>query len=35
MEALVEQCLADYDEAGWKDSAYYGGEDVSALDRLT
>jgi 4-hydroxyphenylacetate 3-monooxygenase len=32
MEALVDQCLADYDEAGWTDSAYHGGEDVSQLD---
>jgi 4-hydroxyphenylacetate 3-monooxygenase len=34
MEALVERCMADYDEDGWKDPAYRGGEDVSALGRL-
>jgi 4-hydroxyphenylacetate 3-monooxygenase len=34
MEALVERCMADYDEDGWKDEAYHGGEDVSALGRL-
>jgi 4-hydroxyphenylacetate 3-monooxygenase len=31
MEALVEQCMADYDENGWKDAAYSGGEDVSVV----
>jgi 4-hydroxyphenylacetate 3-monooxygenase len=35
MEALVDQCLADYDENGWKDDAYHDGADVSILDRLT
>jgi 4-hydroxyphenylacetate 3-monooxygenase len=34
MEALVEQCMADYDEHGWRDAAYVNGEDVAALDRL-
>ena len=34
MEALVEQCMADYDENGWKDPAYHDGSDVSALDRI-
>jgi 4-hydroxyphenylacetate 3-monooxygenase len=34
MEALVEQCMADYDENGWKDPAYHSGEDVSALGRI-
>jgi len=33
MEALVEQCMADYDEDGWTDGAYFSGEDVSALER--
>jgi 4-hydroxyphenylacetate 3-monooxygenase len=33
MEALVEQCMADYDEDGWKDAAYSNGEDVQVLDR--
>jgi 4-hydroxyphenylacetate 3-monooxygenase len=35
MEALVDQCLADYDENGWKDDAYHDGEDISVLDRLS
>jgi 4-hydroxyphenylacetate 3-monooxygenase len=34
MEAFAEQCMADYDEHGWKDPAYHGGEDVSILDRI-
>jgi len=34
MEALVERCMADYDEHGWKDPAYHAGEDISVLDRL-
>jgi hypothetical protein len=34
MDALVEQCMADYDEDGWTDRAYWGSEDVSALARL-
>jgi 4-hydroxyphenylacetate 3-monooxygenase len=32
MEALVEQCMADYDEDGWKDPAYHNGDDVWMLD---
>jgi 4-hydroxyphenylacetate 3-monooxygenase len=35
MEALVERCMADYDENGWKDPAYHSGEDVSVLGKLT
>jgi 4-hydroxyphenylacetate 3-monooxygenase len=34
MEALVDACMADYDEDGWRDPAYHGGEDVSVLGRL-
>ena len=34
MEALVEQCMADYDEDGWKDPAYHDGSDISALERI-
>src|SRR5262245_4168366 len=34
MEALVEQCMADYDENGWKDPAYHNGDDISAVDRI-
>ena len=34
MESLVERCMADYDEDGWKDPAYHDGEDVSALGRM-
>src|SRR6201988_2904802 len=29
MEAFAEQCMADYDEDGWKDEAYRDGGDVS------
>src|SRR6185295_17482383 len=34
MEALVERCMADYDENGWKDPAYHANDDVSALGKL-
>jgi 4-hydroxyphenylacetate 3-monooxygenase len=34
MEAMVERCMADYNEDGWKDRAYHDGEDVSALGRM-
>jgi 4-hydroxyphenylacetate 3-monooxygenase len=34
MEALVESCMADYDEDGWKDSAYYENGDAFALDKV-
>jgi 4-hydroxyphenylacetate 3-monooxygenase len=33
MEALVDKCMADYDENGWKHPAYKDGTDVSALGR--
>ncbi len=29
MEALVDRCMADYDEDGWKDPAYHAASDVS------
>jgi 4-hydroxyphenylacetate 3-monooxygenase len=31
MLGLVEQCMADYDEDGWKHPAYRDGKDVSAI----
>jgi 4-hydroxyphenylacetate 3-monooxygenase len=34
MEALAERCMADYDESGWRDPAYYDGADVTVLDKL-
>ena len=34
MEAFAEQCMADYDEDGWKDPAYHDGSDVSILGKL-
>src|SRR5246127_1282484 len=34
MEALAEQCMADYDEDGWRDRAYRDGSDVSVLGNL-
>jgi 4-hydroxyphenylacetate 3-monooxygenase len=34
MEALAERCMADYDEDGWKDPAYHGGDDVSIVGKL-
>jgi 4-hydroxyphenylacetate 3-monooxygenase len=34
MEALVDQCMADYDEDGWKDPAYHNAGDFSVLDKL-
>ena len=33
MEALVERCMADYDESGWKDPAYRDGSEASVLGR--
>jgi 4-hydroxyphenylacetate 3-monooxygenase len=33
MEALVERCMADYDESGWNDPAYCDGSEVSVLGR--
>jgi 4-hydroxyphenylacetate 3-monooxygenase len=34
MEALAEQCMADYDENGWNHPAYRDGADISVLDQL-
>jgi hypothetical protein len=34
MVELAERCMADYDEDGWKDAAYRGGEDISILGKL-
>jgi hypothetical protein len=28
MEALVDTCMADYDENGWKHAAYNNGDDI-------
>ena len=28
MEALVDKCMADYDENGWKNPAYKNGDDI-------
>jgi 4-hydroxyphenylacetate 3-monooxygenase len=33
MEAFAERCMADYDENGWTDHAYFNGEDMSVLDK--
>jgi 4-hydroxyphenylacetate 3-monooxygenase len=33
MEALVEKCMADYDEDGWKNPAYRDGSDISIVDK--
>ncbi len=33
MIGLAEQCMADYDENGWKHPAYRDGADVSVLGK--
>src|SRR5688572_14879597 len=33
MEALVDRCMADYDETGWKVSHYYSADDVSIVGK--
>ena len=33
MEALVEQCMADYDEDGWRHPAYRDAGDVSIVGK--
>ena len=33
MEALAEQCMADYDEDGWKHPAYKDGADISVVGK--
>jgi 4-hydroxyphenylacetate 3-monooxygenase len=34
MEALAEQCMADYDEDGWKHPAYKDGSDISLVGKV-
>jgi hypothetical protein len=34
MEALVEKCMADYDENGWKHPAYCEPGDVSLIGKI-
>jgi 4-hydroxyphenylacetate 3-monooxygenase len=31
MEALVERCMADYDEDGWRHPGYHDGSDISIV----
>jgi 4-hydroxyphenylacetate 3-monooxygenase len=33
MEALVDKCMADYDEDGWKHPAYRDGKDISVVGK--
>jgi hypothetical protein len=33
MEALVERCMADYDEDGWRHPAYHDGSDISLVNK--
>jgi 4-hydroxyphenylacetate 3-monooxygenase len=33
MEALVDRCMADYDENGWKVSDYHSADDVSIVGK--
>ena len=33
MEALVDQCMADYDENGWINPAYRNSKDISIVDK--
>ena len=33
MEALAEQCMADYDEDGWRNAAYHDGSDISLVGK--
>jgi 4-hydroxyphenylacetate 3-monooxygenase len=33
MEALAEQCMADYDEDGWRHPAYHDGSDISLVGK--
>jgi 4-hydroxyphenylacetate 3-monooxygenase len=35
MVALAERCMADYDEDGWTDPDYQGGEDVSVVGKVS
>ncbi len=34
MEAFADQCMADYDEDGWKDDAYRDDSDISILNKV-
>jgi 4-hydroxyphenylacetate 3-monooxygenase len=34
MEALAEQCMADYDENGWRHPAYHDGSDISLVGKV-
>ena len=34
MEALVDRCMADYDEDGWKDPSYHANDNISILGKL-
>jgi 4-hydroxyphenylacetate 3-monooxygenase len=34
MEALAEQCMADYDEDGWKHPGYKDGSDISLVGKV-
>jgi 4-hydroxyphenylacetate 3-monooxygenase len=34
MEALAEQCMADYDENGWLHPAYRDGSDISLVGKV-
>ena len=33
MQALAEQCMADYDEDGWRHPAYRDGTDISVVGK--
>jgi len=34
MEALVDKCMSDYDENGWKNPAYNNGEDIRVAGKV-
>jgi len=34
MEALADQCMADYDENGWRHPAYRDGSDISLVGKV-
>jgi 4-hydroxyphenylacetate 3-monooxygenase len=34
MEALVDKCMADYDEYGWQNPAYTSGEDIRVAGKV-
>ena len=31
MAGLAEQCMAEYDEDGWRDDDYFNPDDISAI----